>query len=307
MEEYVYCLECNPPKKFKQITFTHLKSAHDITVVEYLNRHPGANLVCQLVHDKLVAANEAKWADPDYKIKTSKIISDVLSKRWEEGEYTRIKPKKNLVTNIEGHDGYIVDDYCVIHDMIQCQICNRYFKLMSSTHLEKHGITFEEYKNLYPDAKLISDSVRDKHVKSAIGRKLSSEQRLRCGNGSRGRIQPDYVKQRISASLQGISYDEWESFAATKNYCPKFDEVCREANRDKYDRRCFICGKLENENLTSTNKVYKLSVHHVDMNKSQGCNGIRWKLIPLCMKHHRMAHTKIWETRIKYLLNNVWS
>ena len=67
MDEYVYCLECNPPKKFKQITNTHLSFKHGITVDEYLKLHPGADIICQSVHEKLVAANIAKWKDPDYK------------------------------------------------------------------------------------------------------------------------------------------------------------------------------------------------------------------------------------------------
>ena len=66
MEDYVYCFECNPPKKFKQITTTHLKT-HGITMEEYLKRHPGANLVCQSVREKLVAVNIMRWKDTDYK------------------------------------------------------------------------------------------------------------------------------------------------------------------------------------------------------------------------------------------------
>lgn len=113
-------------------------------------------------------------------------------------------------------------------------------------------------------------------------------------------------KHRISATLQGQTYDEWEKYASEQLYCSLFNEKCRESNREKYDRRCFLTGLPEKENITSTGKQKKLSVHHYDMDKGQGCNGKRWKLVPLCMKWYSRSHTKEWEARITWLLENVW-
>lgn len=303
----------------------------------------------------------------------------------------------------------MIDD----EDKVQCIICKKYFKLLTETHLKRHGITFKEYFKLYPGAKTVSDSVQTKRSKSLTGRELSEETKYKCGNGSRGRVQSEEEKekrrkscilaytpeinnrrsetmkavladgsvvartnktkaqrrflirffremrtleqaaygqlvkceicgeyrenissshlaahgitleeykelypdaklyaesypQRISAGYQGISYEDWESFATGEEYCPRFDDVCRESNRNKYDRKCFMCGRLERNNISSTGLQKRLNVHHVDMNKTQGCNGIRWKLVPLCMYCHKSAHTKIWESRIEYLLNNEW-
>lgn len=114
-------------------------------------------------------------------------------------------------------------------------------------------------------------------------------------------------RERLSASIQGISYDEWEGFAIDKPYCPAFDETCRESNREKYDRQCFLCGKDESENITSSNERRKLSVHHYDMNKMAGCDNHMWKLVPLCMQCHIGAHNGLIMNRIIYLLNNVWN
>ena len=126
-------------------------------------------------------------------------------------------------------------------------------------------------------------------------------------DGSHFCCQNCYSKAQ-SASKRNIPYDEWESFAGIKNYCPLFDEVCRESNREKYNRRCFLCNKLESKNITSTGKQYKLSVHHVDMNKQQGCKGVRWKLVPLCMNCHNLGHREIWIGRITWLLmNNIYN
>ena len=103
-----------------------------------------------------------------------------------------------------------------------------------------------------------------------------------------------------SAIKQGISYDEWEGFANNSPYCPKFDNACRESNREKYGNRCFLCGKMKDEN------GYNLSVHHVNMNKNQGCDGHAWKLVPLCGSCHATAHSNAWKSRIEYLLRHAW-
>ncbi len=113
------------------------------------------------------------------------------------------------------------------------------------------------------------------------------------------------TRKKISAAQQGINYEDWVAFAKDKPYCPKFNEACRESNREKYGRRCFICGLPEAENITSAGKQKKLSVHHVDLNKNQGCNGHEWKLVPICLRHHKQTHTVLWIARITYLLRNI--
>ena len=95
MGDYVYCLECKPPKRFKQITNTHLRSKHGMTVDEYLKLHPDADIVCQSVRDKLVAANEAKWSDPKYKDRVSKTISGVIIEQWKDGKYSRTQTEEH--------------------------------------------------------------------------------------------------------------------------------------------------------------------------------------------------------------------
>lgn len=76
-------------------------------------------------------------------------------------------------------------------------------------------------------------------------------------------------------------------------YCDKFDNACRERIRNKYDRMCFYCGKDEYTNNA------KLSVHHLDMNKDQGCNGNEWRLVPLCRTCHGKAHTDTMTAKLK--------
>jgi len=109
------------------------------------------------------------------------------------------------------------------------------------------------------------------------------------------------MAERLSARNQDMPYDEWQGFVGNSEYCDKFDEECRESNRDKYDRRCFLC------HIDEYDEDRKLSVHHVDMNKDQGCNDHDWKLVPLCISCHPKAHSKLWQSRIEWLLNNVYN
>ena len=138
--------------------------------------------------------------------------------------------------------------------------------------------------------------IRQKHLE--ICRDLNRCEEI--SNRNKERIISDEERQHVSAGKQGIPYNEWEAFACEQKYCPAFDEKCRESNREKYDRKCFLC------EMTEKNNGRKLAVHHVDMNKQQGCNKIRWKLVPLCNQHHGKSHTELWEARITWLLINVW-
>ena len=134
-----------------------------------------------------------------------------------------------------------------------------------------------------------------------------TREKIRVGNiGKKNGMCKIESRKKLSATKQGIPYDEWESFATEQKYCPAFNEACRDSNRTKYDNKCFICGLPESENRTKTGKHKKLAVHHIDMNKNQGCDGNRWRLIPICIYHHSTVHNELWRDRIMYLLNTCW-
>lgn len=51
-------------------------------------------------------------------------------------------------------------------ELIKCELCNKEFKSITNTHLKnKHEITTNEYKLMYPNSKMISDSHFDKFAK----------------------------------------------------------------------------------------------------------------------------------------------
>ncbi len=150
--------------------------------------------------------------------------------------------------------------------------------------------------------RIFSDETRRKM--SAASSNISEETRRKISVALKGKKHSEETRMKMSAGQQNIPYEDWEGFARDNPYCPAFNEACKESNRDKYDRECFICGLSESENKTSTNKSNKLSVHHIDMDKTQGCDGKRWKLIPVCIHCHNKIHTKLWTCRIIYLLND---
>lgn len=91
-------------------------------------------------------------------------------------------------------------------------------------------------------------------------------------------------KKKMIESLKGKhcgpGNPNWRGGVSFGQYCPKFNSAIKEEVRNKFGRRCFICGKDE-----SINKR-KLDVHHVDYDKYQGCDGKKWMLVPLCRSCH---------------------
>ncbi len=106
-------------------------------------------------------------------------------------------------------------------------------------------------------------------------------------------------KQKISASVQGIDYADWDGFVEENRYCHKFNSKLKMFIRDEYDFTCVMCDISEEEHKNTHGEV--LSIHHVDKNKDQGCNGHKWKLIPLCKRCHGKSHYEPMKSRIEYL------
>ncbi len=99
------------------------------------------------------------------------------------------------------------------------------------------------------------------------------------------------VASRMGKLWVGEKAHNWRGGASFYPYCPKFNEAKKEEIREKYDRKCAYCGRPEAENITKSGKHKKLSVHHVDRDKEQGCNGKHWQLVPVCMHCH--SHPKV--------------
>ncbi len=121
---------------------------------------------------------------------------------------------------------------------------------------------------------------------------------VECDCGNTGIVYKDHLTSGVTTScgchlveiMVGESNLNWNGGTSFFPYCSKFNAVKREEVRNKYNRTCAQCGLGESDNKDKNGKVRKLSVHHVDRDKEQGCNGKRWYLIPLCQKCHAKAH-----------------
>jgi hypothetical protein len=80
--------------------------------------------------------------------------------------------------------------------------------------------------------------------------------------------------------ISGKNNSQWKGGVSFEPYCSKFNKERKEIVRNNYERVCANCGKSELQNGA------KLSVHHVDANKMQGCRNTKWFLVPLCKVCH---------------------
>lgn len=123
-----------------------------------------------------------------------------------------------------------------------------------------------------------------------------------------GKKQTRETRQKISDVLKGdknywygkngSENPAWKGGLSFEPYCPKFNEKIKEDIREQYNRVCVLCSKSEIENGK------KLSVHHIDYNKSQGCKDHEWKLVPLCIACHNKTNSNrgIWESKLSLLI-----
>lgn len=87
---------------------------------------------------------------------------------------------------------------------------------------------------------------------------------------------------------RGKNHSNWRGGKKSIKYCPAFNEHLREEIRDDFGRRCFLSGAKEEDNGR------KLSVHHCDYFKSQGCQGQRWSLLPMRADLHAKTNFNRW-------------
>ena len=165
------------------------------------------------------------------------------------------------------YDQYIVKEIPAYKIAACCGVWGRTIKYW----LDKHGITVrsrseakktyrftEEHRNNLSKARL---NYMKKHGHPFDGLKLSLEH-----------------KRKISATRQGIIIEDWDKFISFEPYCPKFDIKLKEKIRNRDERKCCICGKSEILNGE------RLSVHHIDGDKMQGCDGKKFYLSALCRR-----------------------
>jgi len=95
----------------------------------------------------------------------------------------------------------------------------------------------------------------------------------------------------------GVLSSNWQGGISFEPYCQKFNNQLKKTIRNNYYRKCALCGKPE------TNR--KHSVHHIDYDKSQGCNGQDILMVPLCTSCHGKTSGKAHRQYYEDLLTKI--
>jgi len=131
---------------------------------------------------------------------------------------------------------------------------------------------------------------------------------LICGNEFE--IKASYFKRGkgIFCSTQcygkwqsGENNSQWKGGKSFEPYCTKFNNEFKEYIREKFNRICFLCQKPEEEN------GQRLSVHHVNYDKSCMCNdNLTCQFVPLCKSCNNKVNKdrEMWESKIKNIMQN---
>jgi hypothetical protein len=110
-----------------------------------------------------------------------------------------------------------------------------------------------------------------------ICKKCGKEFYIHSGWNQRGQGKFCYLKCKYEYCIKEKS-SCWKGGSSFLPYCYKFNERRKKATRNFFNNTCIICG---NEDFSR-----KISVHHVDHDKFQGCNGKPFNLVTLCQSCH---------------------
>ena len=122
-----------------------------------------------------------------------------------------------------------------------------------------------------------------KRNKSAL--KPSEITKMKMSESHKGTKHTEAAKRKMSALRQGILPKDWNGYIRYLPYCSKFNSKLKEQIRNRDNRTCVLCGKGEIQ------EGRRLSVHHIDADKMQGCNGQKWYLCALCVSCNSKSDT----------------
>ena len=117
---------------------------------------------------------------------------------------------------------------------------------------------------------------RHKISEAHYGKKLSEEHKRKISETHRGKKHSEDTRHKMSEARRGELNSAWRGGISFEPYCPAFNDRLKESIRNRDNRTCVLCGASEIQN------GQRLSVHHIDADKMQGCNGKNWYLCALC-------------------------
>jgi len=127
-----------------------------------------------------------------------------------------------------------------------------------------------------------SKETRAKLRAIAIGRIMTEETRIKISQTLKGSFTSEETRDRNKGKNNpmygrtGETHPNWQGGISFEPYCSKFNNQLKESIRNHDNRTCVLCGTGEIQN------GQRLSVHHIDGDKMQGCSGKSWYLCALC-------------------------
>lgn len=120
------------------------------------------------------------------------------------------------------------------------------------------------------------------------GKHHTKEAKEKIREGNLGEKNHNYGKKgeksHMYGKVNGENNPSWKGGISFEPYCIKFGFALKERVREFFGRKCYVCGKTEEEN------GQRLSVHHVNYDKMVCCNDIKPLFVPLCKGHHSMTN-----------------
>jgi len=122
--------------------------------------------------------------------------------------------------------------------LIQCQVCGKRFITITRTHLKSHGLTFDDYKRLFPDAPLMNSELLQKHAERLrklagyAGKKAWLNREKKIEAIKRGRAKRVEVKSCVDCGREFLATEPWLQVR-----CPKCQKLrIRFLDRQRYYR-----------------------------------------------------------------------
>lgn len=326
MKETVECLECG--QDFKVITPQHLKT-HGMTVVEYLVKYPGVNLTSEATRQRkreVMLESDIGEKLRQYHIDNPKVLERVTIICETCGEPFEVHPyrkdeakycsKKCMIlrngektTNVCETCGKSFEAYPYEKDRkycssecfyvknggkatIICEVCGKSFEVDAYRKDTAKFCSMECFLLRSPRVTITCEICGiefevDNHQKDTA-RFCSSK----CAN---------IWQSKFRVGENGAN---WQGGISFEPYCQEFNEKLKRQVRDRYNNCDFMSGLPADICNVVNGKVWKLSIHHIDYNKQQGCSGHAWKLIPVSAKNNSMfnGNRPFWERLICYAL-----
>lgn len=135
-----------------------------------------------------------------------------------------------------------------------------------------------------------SDETKQKMSATRKGVPKTKEHKQRIADGQTGCKQTTETKLKIAIvrheKYSRENHPGWKGGISYLPYCYKFNYKRKCATRTFFGNNCICCGKTHHENITLAGNYKALSVHHINHNKDEGCNGLPFNLVPLCSTCH---------------------